>query len=555
MGAVWLGDVILARAPTGVPASLVMGAVVALLARATVTRWRRLGARRLIVPLTLAAAALALARVYLVWAHLQAPDPAARTAARAYDIVFALFSAGAAAIIQAGPRARSLTVAIVRRPAVLLATSFIALIAVGTLLLSLPLSVVRVADLSLADALFTITSAVCVTGLAVNDIGRTYTAFGQGVILAGVQLGGMGIMTIAALALTARREAAVAAQAQYAQALDVRAVGDLRGLVRSVVITTLIIEALGTLLLLALVSGDARLGGRSALWFAVFHAVSAFCSAGLALRSDNLTAFVSAPGVQLVITALALLGGLGFPVLRELARRAIARIRADQRPAWRLSLASRTVLVVSALLVAGGTAAIAILESGGVLVQLPPLERVLAAFFTSVTTRSAGFNTVDVAAMQDATLVVLMALMFIGGSPASTAGGIKTTTFAVIVAALRAELRGREPELGGRALSSELLRRATAVAAISLLVILTSVLLLCMLERQPFMRLVFEAVAAFSTAGMSTGVTPELGVAARLVLVVTMFVGRVGPLTVALAVGETTARRGYRLPREDLPVG
>ncbi len=492
-----------------------------------------------------------------------AGDVASRAgAAHTYDLVFTVLAALAGGLVIAPERSGRVLLHMAQRPAVLLAGSFAVMIAVGSLLLTLPLSVTRFAHISYVDSLFTMASAVCVTGLAVNDVPSTYTLFGQGVILAGIQLGGIGIMTIAALALTFSRNTSLQSQLRYAAMLDARTLADLRRIVVGIIAGTFIIEAVGALALWLMFTGDPRLGEASALWMAVFHAISAFCNAGFSLFPGGLTGFIGDPGVQTVIMLLITLGGLGFPVMMELVRtgwRRLIRMVSKSRPMPpRLSLTTRVVFSTSLLLIALGTGAVLVLEFTGALApagEVGPGGRVLAALFASVNARTAGFNTIDHAVLKDATLLLLCALMFIGGSPASTAGGIKTTTAAVLYATLRGELRGREPELGGRAIAPEALRKAVAVTAMSFGLLLTFILLLTLTEEQPFIRLAFEAVSAFATVGLSTGITGSLTVAGKLIITAAMFIGRVGPFTIALAVAREGGAQRYRLAREDLPVG
>ncbi len=492
-----------------------------------------------------------------------AGDAASRAgAAQTYDLVFTVLALLAGGLVMAPERSGRILLNMAQRPAVLLAGSFAAMIAVGSLLLTLPLSVTQFGQVSYIDSLFTIASAVCVTGLSVNDVPTTYTLFGQGVILAGIQLGGIGIMTIAALALTFSRNTSLQSQLRYAAMLDARTLADLRQIVLGIIAGTFIIEAIGAFALWTMFTGDPRLGESSALWMAVFHSISAFCNAGFSLFPGGLSGFIGDPGVQVVIMLLITFGGLGFPVMMELVRtgwrRLIRMVRKHRPMPPRLSLTTRVVVSTSVLLVAFGTGAVMVLEFTGALApagEVGPGGRVLAALFVSVNTRTAGFNTIDYGVMKDATLLLMCALMFIGGSPASTAGGIKTTTAAVVFATLRGELRGREPELGGRAIAPDALRKAIAVSAMSIGIILTLVLLLTLTEDQPFIRLAFEAVSAFATVGMSTGITASLTVAGKLIITAAMFIGRVGPFTIALAVAQEGGAQRYRLAREDLPVG
>ena len=507
----------------------------------------------------------AVARGVIVW-HMFTPEGAEQAsrieAAKTYDLVFTVLAALAGGLVVAPERTGRALLHMAQRPAVLLAGSFAAMIVVGSLMLTLPLSVTQFAHVSYVDSLFTMASAVCVTGLSVNDVPTTYTGFGQGVILAGIQLGGIGIMTIAALALTFSRNTSLQSQLRYAAMLDARTLADLRRIVVGIIAGTFIIEAVGALALWLMFTGDPRLGEASALWMAVFHAISAFCNAGFSLFPGGLTGFIGDPGVQTVIMLLITLGGLGFPVMMELVRtgwRRLIRMVSKSRPMPpRLSLTTRVVFSTSLLLIALGTGAVLVLEFTGALApagEVGPGGRVLAALFASVNARTAGFNTVDHAVLKDATLLLLCALMFIGGSPASTAGGIKTTTAAVLYATLRGELRGREPELGGRAIAPEALRKAVAVTAMSFGLLLAFILLLTLTEEQPFIRLAFEAVSAFATVGLSTGITGSLTVAGKLIITAAMFIGRVGPFTIALAVAREGGAQRYRLAREDLPVG
>jgi len=505
------------------------------------------------------------ARGVLVW-HMFNPDgvdPVARVAAaQTYDLVFTVLAGVAGGLVVAPDRTGRVLLHMAQRPAVLLAGSFAAMIAVGSLLLTLPLSVTGFAHVSYVDSLFTMASAVCVTGLSVNDVPTTYTFFGQAVILAGIQLGGIGIMTIAALALAFSRNTSLQSQLRYAAMLDARTLADLRQIVVGIIFGTFAIEALGALALWSMFVGDPRLGEASPLWMAVFHSISAFCNAGFSLFPGNLAGFVGDVGVQTVIMILIVLGGLGFPVIMELvrtgSRRLLRAVRKSTPMPPRLSLTSRVVVTTSALLIALGTVAVLLLEFTNALAPAGEAMtggRVLAALFASVNTRTSGFNTVDLMVMKDATLMIMCVLMFIGGSPASTAGGIKTTTAAVVFATLRAELRGREPELAGRAIAPDALRKAIAVSAMSLAVVLTIILLLTLTEDQKFIHLAFEAVSAFATVGLTAGITSSLSVAGKLIITAAMFVGRVGPFTIALAVGRDVEAQRYRLAREDLPVG
>ncbi len=559
-------DLWLATGLTGVLAVLAMfGLIIGLLAGLLRARSRRI--RRVVAALVgadavilLALLAMFVARGYMLSQQFGSSTPEIDRAARIYDIVFLVIGAlqGFSAAMPA--RLARLALRLAQKPAVLLAGSFAAMILVGTLALTLPVSLEDVRDVSFVNSLFTVTSAVCVTGLTVNDPGTTYTFFGELVILLSIQLGGIGIMTLAALALAFARDSALSTQLRYAAMLDARTLTDLRATVQSIIVGTLAIETLGALLLWIQFAGDPRVDEHSAAWMAVFHSVSAFCNAGFALFQGNLMQFQGDAGVQAVVMLLIVLGGLGFPVIREvviLSRHRVVRlIFADAPRGPHVSLSARVVLVVSGALILGGTALTLVLEWGHAFRELSVGDRVLAALFHAVNTRTSGFNTVDVGVFGPATLLWTCVLMFVGGSPGSTAGGIKTTTLATILATLRGELRGREPQLGHRAIAPEVFRRATAVAAISSGIVLVSLTALTLSEDQPFIRLLFEAVSAFGTVGLSTGITADLSLVGKLIISATMFVGRIGPLTIALAIADTAgARQPYRLARESLPIG
>lgn len=564
-----LADVAHPSVPTGIAAVVVMlGSLAAStrgalrLAELKSLLARRAGLLKFEVALVLGLASVWLGRVYVLARQISPADGTETEhaqAARTYTIFFLLLATVAWLFVREAVRVARLLLRLSRRPALLLAGSFGALIAIGTTLLALPFSVRRMADISFVDSLFTMTSAVCVTGLVVNDVGETYTGFGQLVLLMGIQLGGIGIMTLAGLVLTARKDADLQAHSRYAAMHDARSIEHLRTMMRSIVVATLTIEAVGALLLWLAWADDPRLAGRSPLWVALFHAVSAFCNAGFSLFPRGLIDFAHDRFVQIVLLLLVVLGGIGFPVLRELwargAERARYALELRHPPPRRLTLSTRVVLGTTAALVVGGAIVVGLLESTGALRPLGVLDGALNALFTSVTARTAGFNTIDVGALRDATLLVLIALMFVGGSPASCAGGIKTTTAAAIAAALAGELRGREPQMGGRALPAEVIRRAIAVAALSTAIVLLVTLVLTLTETKPFLPIAFEAVSAFATVGLSTGLTPDLTIAGKLVIVATMFVGRVGPLTIAAAVGEQNRRERYRLAQEGLPIG
>jgi trk system potassium uptake protein TrkH len=445
-------------------------------------------------------------------------------------------------------------------------TSFGLLALFGGVLLTLPQSLRDPSQASLVDGLFTATSAVCVTGLAVNVIPQAYTPFGQGVLLVLIQIGGLGIMVLSAFfAIVVGQRMQARATAVMAEMIDADSFTSFRRTVLTIVVSTLVVEALGALALYGLFSqyydagfgpdeGTPLSGPGDLRWAAVFHAVSAFCNAGFSVFRDGLVPFVGSPAVCLVIMTLIVVGGIGFPVLDELARVAYERVR-GRRPR-RLSLHARAVLLTTAALLVSGALLFLPLEWSASMAHLSLPSKLLAALFQSVTLRTAGFNTVDFAAMRPATLFVACVYMLVGGSPGSTAGGIKTTTLFVMVAALRAELAGHaKPRMLDRSLGQSTVRRATGLAFLSVLLISGILFVLLLVEPTEPHKLLFETVSAFGTVGVTAGVTPGLGVLGKVVIMFAMFVGRVGPMTLALALAARAGRQSIELPEERLVIG
>ncbi len=410
------------------------------------------------------------------------------------------------------------------RPAQLLVGSFAVAILLGALLLSLPAATVDGRGLTPVDALFTGTSATCVTGLIVKDTGTDLTLFGQLVILALIQAGGLGIMTISTfIALVLGRSIGLREEFAFKQAIGEQRTGRARRLVVFIVLSTACIEAAGAAFLAPGFHGAGYDWPRS-VYLAVFHSISAFCNAGFSLFSDSLCGFVDRPGVVLVVSALIILGGLGFGVLYSLVR-GISRRR---RPGLHVQI----VLATSVVLLLGGGLLIYLFESGHALAGVGRSHTLLNAWFQSVTARTAGFNTVPISGLREGTLVLLMLLMFIGGAPGSTAGGIKLTTFAVLVLAIRSVVVGRESVVvGGRRITPRTVIHAAVLSFLAAGVIATIGLVLMFSQDKPALPLLFEAVSAFGTVGLSMGVTQDLTSLGKLCIVLLMFVGRVGPLT------------------------
>lgn len=444
-------------------------------------------------------------------------------------------------------------------PSRVLAIGFAAAILVGGMLLALPVSH-RGEAVGLLDAIFTAASAVCVTGLTVVDTGSRYSGFGQAVILLLIQIGGFGITTVStSFFLLLRQSVSIssmeAVSGSFFRHRDV-AFGTL---LRRVIIWTLAIEAGGAALLFA--QESQRLPLAEALWSSLFHAVSAFCNAGFGLRADNLMSDRDNPAIVLPVMVLIVLGGLGFSVLTEVAewlRRPVRR----RRP---LSLHSKTALTMTAILIAGGALTFAVLERGNVLADSSPVDTILTSLFAAITPRTAGFNTVDYGQVTVATLYVTIALMFIGGCPGSTAGGIKATTVAVIFALARARFRAEPyPRLFNRTLPAEVAGKAMIVLVLAFFVVSLAVIALAAVEvsevslpptTQWSLGLQFEVISALCTVGLTTGITPELTVSGKVLIILLMFVGRLGPLTLAVAISRRKPRPPLRYAEEQLMIG
>lgn len=427
------------------------------------------------------------------------------------------------------------------------------LILIGTWLLALPASA-RGERLELIDALFTATSGVCVTGLSTITVGEQLSGAGQAILLVLIQLGGLGITTVSTILLIAAGRATLGHAVSAQETLAAVRVQPLR-LLSWVALFTVCAEAAGALVLWR------RFTGPDAWWSAIFHSVSAFCNAGFSLLPDSLTRHRSDGVVLGTIGALIILGGVGFIVLRQVTLWAVAALRGRRTP---LFLHSRVVLAANLVLWALGAALLFGLERDGAFGSQALGESAYGAVFQSVSARTAGFNTVDFATLREPTLFVLMFFMLIGASPGSCGGGLKVTTAAVLAATLLARLRGRE--------SVALLRRTVPPMTVQrsfLLLLLTLAFLtfatagLLFTEEAPqhgrradrLTVLAFEAVSAFGTVGFTAGLTPSLSTAGKLLIIGCMFVGRLGPLVIALAILRPRHAPAYSYPQEELAIG
>lgn len=422
---------------------------------------------------------------------------------------------------------------------------------IGAALLSLPISSRSGEWTGIVDALFTATSALCVTGLTVVDTATHWSAFGLTVILLLVQLGGLGIMIFASLiGLLLARRLSVRARLNTAAEAKIVGLDDVKGVIRGIVATSLIVEAVVFCFLAARFALGYGYDPVDAVWHGLFHAVSAFNNAGFALYSDNLMGFAADPWICLPICAAVILGGLGFPVLMQL--------RKELRRPLHWSMNTKLVLSVTAVLLAAGTAFITALEwsNPDTLGRFDPAARLLIGFFHSVQTRTAGFNSVDIGLMHDETWLGMDVLMFIGGGPAGTAGGIKVTTFAVLFFIMMTELRGEGAvNIFGKRLSRAVHRQAITVVLIAVAAVMGSAISLMVITGLPADRVLFEAVSAFGTVGLSTGITGDLPEAAEVILTVLMFLGRLGPLTLGSAIALRQRRIPYEYAKERPAIG
>ncbi len=439
-----------------------------------------------------------------------------------------------------------------RHPTQLVVWAFALAIAVGTLLLLLPVSRAGPGGAPLLTALFTSTSAVCVTGLIVVDTPGYWTPFGQTVILMLIQFGGFGIMTGAALlALVVARRIGLRQRVATATEAGALNVGDVRQVIIGVARLAVVFEGGGAVLLAARWwIGYEEPFGR-AVWLGLFHSVSAYNNAGFALFSDSLTSFSRDPFVIGTISVLVVSGGLGYPVFRDLQRRGLAFRR------W--SLHSKLTVVTTASLVAVGAAAFCLFEwtNPDTLGQFSTPISIMEGLFHALAPRTAGFNTVDYSMLREESLLATNVLMLIGGGSASTAGGIKVTTFALLAFVIWSELRG-EPDVNifGRRTPGHVHRQAVAVALMAVgLVIVGTLVLLATTTHIALSPVLFEVVSAVGTVGLSQGITASLPAVGQVVIVVLMFVGRLGPHTFGAAIALREQDRLYRFPEERPIIG
>lgn len=447
------------------------------------------------------------------------------------------------------------------KPATTFIYSFLALIMAGTGLLMLPEMTSGPGSMPFIDALFTSVSASCVTGLIVVDTATYFTFKGQVVILALIQLGGIGILTFATFfALFLKKGVGISHQAMIRDFMAEESLFNAKGMLAQIVLFTLLIESIGAFLIYILWDANTPfLDDQGELIFqSVFHSISAFCNAGFSLFSNGLyedwvrNAYLT----HLVIAVLIIFGSLGFPAMRDIF--SIRNIRARLEAPWKKwKLSTRIAVWASFILIVFGMLVFKVTEAQHTLKGADSMSSWVTAFFQSVTTRTAGFNTVDISALSVPTAILFIFLMFIGASSGSTGGGIKTSTFVLIFLAVITTIRGKKSlELGSRSISFDLLNKAFTIFIFSATYILVGTFLLAYFEpKMQILDLVFEQVSAFCTVGLSRGITADLSTASKMVLISSMYIGRIGTLTLAFALASRVETTSYRYPKAHILVG
>lgn len=434
----------------------------------------------------------------------------------------------------------------------IIALGFLLIILLGTLLLMLPIASRDGQVTPFFDCLFTATSATCVTGLVVVDTYRHWTMFGQIVILIMIQIGGLGFMAfLTTLSLLAHRKIGLKERSILSESVNAIQLGGIVRLVRIAVLGTFLVEGLGALILSIRFSMELGIG--RGIYYGIFHAVSAFCNAGFDLMGYqeeyiSLCSYADDWVVNLTTSALIIIGGLGFLVWQDILEK-----KKDFR---HYRVHTKIVLVTTAVLLAGGALAFFFMEKDGLLKGMRGGERFLTSLFASVTTRTAGFNTTDIAGAKDATKLLYIIFMFIGGSPGSTAGGIKTTTFVLFLLYMKANFqRTRGVNIFRRRIDEDAIKRASAIVTMNLLLILTVTLIISATQNINLADIALETTSAMSTVGMSSGITRSLNGFSRFLIIFLMYSGRVGSLSVALSFTEKKKVEPFAYPEERILIG
>lgn len=415
--------------------------------------------------------------------------------------------------------------------------SFLLVILIGSVLLTLPVSSATGKSVPYIDALFTATTSVCVTGLVTVPTFSTWSLFGKIVILILIQMGGLGIITImSGLMISFHRRIGIADRILIQDAFNLNTLSGLVKFIRKVLIGTFAVEGIGALLYMTVLIPDY---GTKGIWMSLFNSVSAFCNAGMDIMSeDSLCAYVTNPVINVVTCMLIILGGIGYIVWWDVIR-ALKNIKHDRRLCIKkLTLHSKIAISVTIILIVSGAVAFFCFEynNPATIKNLSLFDKIQACVFQSVTTRTAGFATISQKDLTNASAIVSLLLMFIGGSPVGTAGGVKTVTMAVLVVATFATINNKdEVEIFGRSISKQFVSKAVSVVCISFIIMFTSTVLLAAVTDADVMDIVYETVSATATVGLTRNLTPLLNVAGKIIIIITMYLGRVGPISLVIA--------------------
>ncbi len=427
---------------------------------------------------------------------------------------------------------------------------FMGAILIGTFLLMMPFSSSGEENISFLTALFTITSAVCVTGLSVIDVGKELSTAGQIILLIFIQLGGLGIMTFSSfILLLIGKKITYEERELLKEERNLENNGGILWFLKKIILTVVIIEGIGALFLALRFAQDMEI--KKAVYYGIFHSVSAFCNAGFSLFSTNLEKYAGSFVVTMTTVYLIIIGGIGFTVIDSI-------LFATRKKVKRFDLTSKVAILVSMILAILGTVLFLILEYNniGTIGEMSFLKKILVSFFQSVTTRTAGFNSVPFGNLTEGSVFLFCILMFIGASPGSTGGGIKTTTFGVIIFYVISVVKKRESVvIFNRRIGWEVLNRAIVVLVLSLLYVGIITLVIVSIEDFTLEQTIFEVISAFATTGLSLGITADLGTISRILIICTMFLGRLGPMTFALALGGSNKVEKIQFPKENILVG
>ena len=425
---------------------------------------------------------------------------------------------------------------------------FAALILIGSLLLMLPVSTQDGRSANFSDALFTATSAVCVTGLVVQDTATYWSTFGQAVIIALIQIGGMGVVTVAiAISSFSGKQISLKQRSTMQEAISAHKVGGIVRLTGFIIKMTIIFELLGAVIMAPTFCKE--FGVLKGIWYAVFHSISAFCNAGFDLMGvktpySSLTYFVDNPVINFVIMSLIIIGGIGFMTWDD--------IKVNKHHVRKYRMQSKVILITTVLLISLPALYFFLFEFG----DKPMGERIWSSLFQSVTPRTAGFNTADLTQISETGTAITIMLMLIGGSPGSTAGGMKTTTLAVLFSTAISVFRRREhTHFFGRRVNDDTIRNAATILMMYVILFLTGGFLISHIESLPLLTCLYETASAIGTVGLTLGITPNLGIASQIILIVLMYIGRVGGLTLIFSALSGNQGNTARLPQEKITVG